>query len=442
MSPRRRVSIVAFCTFFSAGFTAFRARADAGGAFAESSRSASLANAVTARPGDATTLLTNPAGLPDAKEATVAFGGHGDALSLSWQANGDPNVHDLGRAFGGFSFAAATPLPGPAWAHRIAVGVALDVPAAYLLDIHVPDRLDEPTSPFYDGPPDRIAGALAVGYEMFRRISIGAGFAISPSLALPTYVTYVAGRGPGVNDNVEVRIDSSLDLSVAPFFGLRARPFDWLSLALVYRDTQASHAQGTQTTIAGGIVASGPQNAIDFFEMWDPASVVVGAAFTPNDRITLSLDVAWHKWSDFRNAFDQQLAPPYQFNDTVSVASGVEVALARGKVLVRGGLGVDPSPLPAQTGVTNYLGANTFVAALGAGVDFRKLAHLPMMIDAHVRVRASAEQTVTKNPNALPDSDPTTPGTQIDEIAYSGFRSRATLFQAGLTTTFFLGGAK
>ncbi len=431
---------VAYCTFFLAGFSVSRAFADAGGAFAESSKTAALANAVTARPGDATTLLLNPAGLPDAKEASVSFGGHADFLSLSWRGagvGGDPTSHDDGRTFGGFSFAAATPLPGPAWARSIAVGVALDVPAAYLLHIHVPVRLDDPVSPMYDGPPDRIAGAFAIGYKIFPRIAIGLGFAISPSLSLPTYVTYAAGRGPNVNDNVEVRIDSSLDLSASPFFGIRAQPFDWLGLSLVYRDTQASRAQGTQTTIAGGIVANDP---IDFYEMWDPASVVVGAAFTPNKRVSLSLDVAWHKWSDFRTAFDQPLAAPYGFNDTVSIASGVEVAFAKRALLLRAGLGVDPSPIPTQTGTTNYLGANTFIAAVGAGVDFRP--HLPMMIDTHLRLRASALQTAMKNPNALPDSDPTTPGTQIDEIAYPGFRSQATMFEAGLTTTFFLGGSK
>ena len=435
----KRARFVALCTFFLANFSALRAFADAGGAFAESSRTASLADAVTARPGDATTVLLNPAGLVDAREANVSFGGHADFLSLSWQTLGSPTTNDDGRTFGGFSFAAATPLPGPAWARNVAVGVALDVPAAYLLHIHVPVRLDEPSSPTYDGPPDRIAAAFAVGYRIIPRVSIGVGFALSPSLSLPTYVTYQAGRGPNVNDNVEVRIDSSLDLSAAPFFGLRAQPFDWLALSIVYRDTQASRAQGTQTTVAGGIVATNP---IDFFQMWDPASVVVGAALSPNKRVSLSVDVAWHKWSDFRDAFDEALPAPYAFNDTVSVASGVEVALTHA-LRVRGGIGVEPTPIPTQSGVTNYLGSNTIVGALGAGFDFRRTnAKLPFVIDAHVRVRASAPQSAVKDPNALPDSDPSTPGTQIDELAYPGFRSQATMLQLGLTTTFYLGAVK
>ena len=434
---KRRIrarALVVFCTlFFARG-----ARADAGGAFAESSRTASLANAVTARPGDATTLLLNPAGLADSKAASVSFGGHADFVALTWQGVGDPNVHDDSRAFGGFSFAAATPLPGPAWARSIAIGIALDVPAQYLLHIHVPVRLDEPASPIYDGPPDRIAGALALAYTIFPRIKVGMGFAISPSLSLPTYVNYVAGRGPNVNDNVEVRIDSSLNLSAVPFFGLRAQPLDWLGVSLVYRDMQASRAQGTQTTIAGGIIASDP---IDFFQMWDPASVVVGAAVAPSKRVSISLDVAWHKWSDFRTAFDQTLLPPYQFHDTVSVASGVEVSLGHGW-LARGGVSVEPSPIPAQTGATNYLGSHTFVGALGAGLDFRQISHIPMIIDAHFRARLSPTQTVNKDASALPDSDPVLSGTQIDEIAYPGFHSQAMMFQGGLTTTFFLGGAK
>ncbi len=413
-------------------------RAAAGTAFSETSRVASLADAVTARPGDAGSILLNPAGLADLKEGMLVVGGHGDAVSQWFQRTGDPTAQDRSRGFGAFSFAAATPLPGPPWARGIVVGMAIDVPAQYLLHINVPARLDQPISPIYDGRPDRIAGVFALGVKVFPRIEIGAGFALSPSLTLPTSVQYVPGRGPNVNDNVEVRLDSSLDLAAAPFMGIRAQPFDWLGLSLVYRDQQASRATGTQMTVAGGIQASDP---IDFFQMWDPATVVFGAYVAPTKRVSLSLDVAWHNWSAFRTGFDTPLAAPYQLHDTVTVASGLELKLARGFAL-RGGVGVEPSPLPTQSGQTNYLGASTLVLALGAGLDFRPIAHLPFTVDVHMRQRIEGLESATKDPNVLPDADPTLPGNQIDNMGYPGFRSRTFMVQAGLTATFFLGGGK
>jgi hypothetical protein len=414
------------------------AHAAAGAAFAETSRSAALADAVTARPGDAGTLVTNPAGLADLKEAQIVVGAHGDFVSQWIQRTGDPASVDRSRAFGGGSFAAATPLPGPSWLRRFGFGVALDVPAQYLLHIHVPTRSDEPTSPTYDGRPDKISAAFALGYKVIPGIELGIGFAISPTLTLPTLVQYHAGRAPNVNDDVEVRIDSSLDLAVVPFLGLRAQPFDSLGLSLVYRDAQISRATGTQTTAAGGILAP---DSIAFFQMWEPSTVVIGAAFTPSKRISLSLDVTWRKWSDFRTGFDQTLAPPYAFNDTLSIASGIEAKIAKG-LFLRGGLGFEPTPIPAQTGPTNYLGANALIGALGVGLDFRELKDLPFVVDAHFRTRVEATESATKNGAAMPDADPTTAGTQIDNMGFPGFKSQALLFQGGITATFFLGGAK
>lgn len=413
------------------------ARADAGAAYAETSRVASMADAVSARPGDAGTIVINPAGLADLEEGQVVFGGHGDFVSQWYQRTGDPTATDRSRGFGGIAFAAATPLPGPSWLRRFGVGVALDAPAQYLLHINVPVRVDQPSSPFYDGRPDKIAAAFALGYRPIHGLDLGVGFAIAPTLSLPTLVQYQAGRAPSVNDNVEVRIDSSLDLAVVPFLGVRAQPADWLGLSLVWRESQVSRATGTQTTQAGGILAP---DKIAFFQMWEPATVVVGTAFTPSRDVSFSLDVTWRKWSDFRTGFDEELKAPYRFNDTLSVASGVELKIPQTGWAIRGGAGVEPSPIPSQTGVTNYLGADTFIASVGAGYDFRPFRKLPVVIDAHVRARIGATQSVTKDVSAMPDADPTLPGTQINDMGFPGFRSQATMIQGGLTATFFVGG--
>ncbi|HEX4513879.1 MAG TPA: hypothetical protein VH054_10095, partial [Polyangiaceae bacterium] len=297
-------------TFLLALCTPTLAHAAAGAAFAETSKSASMADAVTARPGDAGTLVTNPAGLADLKEAQIVVGAHADYVSQWMQRTGDPASVDRSRGFGGGSFAAATPLPGPNWLRHFGFGIALDVPAQYLLHLHIPTRIDEPTSPIYDGRPDKISAAFALGYRIIPGLELGVGFAVSPTLTLPTLVQYQAGRAPNVNDDVEVRIDSSLDLAVVPFLGLRAQPTDWVGLALVYRDAQVSRATGTQTTAAGGILAP---DSISFFQMWEPATVVIGATLTPTKRFSVSLDVTWRKWSDYRTAFDEPLAPPYAF---------------------------------------------------------------------------------------------------------------------------------
>jgi hypothetical protein len=421
------------------------ARAQAGTAFCETSRVAALANAVSARPGDAGSVLMNPAGLADMDEGQLLFTGSADRLD-SWFARPGEPKQDRSRWFGGLGFAAATPLPGPAWVRRIHVGFALDLPAQYVLRVHVPVRDDEPTSPIYDGRPDRMAALAAFAVEILPRLKVGAGFTLTPGLELPTQVTYVAGRDPDVNKSVEVRIDSKLDLAASGFVGVRAQPLDALALSLVYRGAQASRATGTQTTIAGGILATDP---IDFYDLWDPAELTFGAAVALAPGWSVSTDVTWHRWSEFCTGHDRCPSQPagaplpplpaaLQFHDTVSVGGGVEYSSRRGFAL-RGGLAAEPSPIPAQSGLTNYLGANTLVVALGGGLDLRKLAKLPLMVDAHVRARFDALQSAVKDPATLPDADPNLPGAQIDNYGYPGFTSQSFAVQAGATLTVFLG---
>jgi hypothetical protein len=411
---------------------AAQAHATAGTAFSETSRSAALADAVSARPGDAGTILLNPAELADIDEPMVLLGGHADHLSAWFARTGEPRT-DLGRSFGGFSIAAATPLPGPSWLRRFRFGIALDLPAQYALKVSVSDRLDQPTSPIYDGPPDRMSASAALAARVFDWLRLGAGVGIVPSLSLPTSVTYVAGRDPSVDRSVEVRLDSSLQIGFSPFVGLRAQPADGVGVALVYRAASFSRATGSQRTVAGGILADDP---IDFYEGWAPAELVLGGALGPHRGWSISTDLTLHRWSRYESAFDTALVPP--LHDTLSIRSGIEWAAARA-VAVRAGVALEPSPIPNQYGVTNYLGADTLVLALGGGVDLRKLTGAPLLVDAHVRSRLGATQSALKRPNALPDASSDLPGQQIDNLGYPGFRSHADEMQVGLTVTIFVG---
>ena len=112
-------------------------------------------------------------------------------------------------------------------------------------------------------------------------IDLGVGFAISPTLSLPTLVQYQAGRAPSVNDNVEVRIDSSLDLAVVALPRL-APPALRLARAIARLARRSGVARDGHADDASGRHPRAGQ--IAFFQMWEPATVVVGTAFTPDAR--------------------------------------------------------------------------------------------------------------------------------------------------------------
>ena len=411
--------------------TARSAWATSGTALAETSRSAALANAVSAKPGDAGTILLNPAGLADVNQPMVLFTGNVGRLEQSFTRTGEQS-QDRGRWLGGFGLAAATPLPGPLW--RIRLGFALDTPAEHALRVAVPTRLDQPSSPFYDGRPDRISSLFAVAAEITKRLRIGVGLAITPVLDTPTEVTYVRGRDPNVDKSVVIRLDRDLKLDVSPFIGARVQPFRKLALSMVYRAPSISKASGSQRTVAGGIVADDP---IDFYQMWDPGEIVFGAAMGPWKGLSLSADITVHQWSDMKTGFDTD--PDPKLRTTASLRSGLEWHGGPRWLVLRSGWAVDPSPLPEQTGQTNYLGSSVITLAGGAGIDLRRVNRTPVTIDFHLRTLLGKTQTSHKDTNALPDASMDLPGRQIDNLGYPGFRASASVFQLGATMTIFLG---
>ncbi len=411
------------------------AGATASTALAETSRVASLADAVSARPGDAGSMLLNPAGLADLMEPEVILNGSFDHLA-QWFARTNQPQQDMGRSFGSFGFAAATPLPGPWWLRRVRVGVALDLPAQYVLQVNIPERVDQPGSPIYDSRPNRVSALGAMAIDVFKQVKIGGGVNVTPSLTTPTTVTLVPGRTTTIQNDVVIDLDRTMPLAASPFLGVRAQPLSFLGLSMVYRGVAVSHVGGNETVTASPIVAN---TAVDYLIFWDPAEVVGGVALGPFRGFSLSIDATYSAWSAFRSGFDQPVAPA--FNDTLSLAGGVEWTTLPWLTL-RGGGGYEPSPIPTQTGDTNYLGAGTTVLALGAGVDLRRLCKAPLLVDFHMRGRLGALESATKNPTSLTDADGATPGQQINNFGFPGFTSRSSLYQAGLTLTVFVGKEK
>jgi hypothetical protein len=297
-------------------------------------------------------------------------------------------------------------------------------------------RLDQPTSPLYDGRPERMSALGAVAVELAEHLRVGIGVQLTPSLDTPTEVTYVAGRDKSVDKSVVVRLDRDLQMEVSPFFGIRAQPTDAVSLAIVYRDASISRARGTQRTVAGGIVADDP---IDFYQMWDPPELVLGAAWAFARRWSVSLDLTQHQWSRAKSGFGTELAQPW--HDTASLRAGLEWH-PRPWLFARAGWAVEPSPLREQIGQTNHLASNTLTFAGGAGLDLRPLVHAPLLVDVHLRGRFAATQSAHKDLAALPDASADLPGKQIDDLGYPSFRANATALQAGMTLTLLLGGGR
>lgn len=415
------------------GWPAASAHAGSGAMFGEASRTAALADAVTARRAELSSIAFNPGALATLQGGQFAATAHVGWLNLGFQRHSEPE-QDLDRTIAGFGFAVGSQLPGPDWLRAARLAVAVHVPAAHALRFKAPSRPDEPAFPVYGARTERTALSAALAYELFSRIGIGAGLAMVPSLSLPTTVTYEQGRGATADENVVIDIERELTFGVAPLVGVRAQLIDQLALGVAYQGEIVQQAQGPNDVRAGGLLV---EDLLDFYEVLSPERFSTGLALYPLEHWSLSVDAVVVHWGRYRTIHNQP--PPHAFSNVVHVRAGIEGAPVEGLVL-RAGYGFEPSPIPTQDAETNLLGEDVHVAAVGAGLDLRAWWAIPLRIDLHGRTHLMLTQEADKRRESLGDADPQAPGQQIDNFGYPGFSAWGSFWQAGLTLNVFFGG--
>ncbi|MBI4699689.1 MAG: hypothetical protein HY744_00745 [Deltaproteobacteria bacterium] len=408
------------------------ARGGSGAFLGEAARAASLADAITARPGELSAIYFNPGALADLTQPVLTLGGHAGRLGLWFARQGEPE-QDMGRTFGGFSLAIGTPLPGPAWLRAVRVGVAAHIPARGALRFVAPVRADEPSFALYGSRAERTALAGALSLRLFERIGVGAGVAVAPSLEMPTSVGYEPGWGESTDSSVLVDIERELRFSFAPLLGVRAQPVPQLSLGLAYRGEIVTRAYGPSDTRAAGLSA---HDRIDFYDVQAPEQVACGVAVFPWRALGLSADLVLSRWSRFRTIHNAVPDPPPA--DVLEPRGGLEL-VPIASLALRAGYAFEPSPLGPQDGRDNLLDADRHVLAAGAGWDLRPLGWAPLRLDAFLRVHLLQEQQARKRLEALADEDPELPGKQIANQGYPGFSAGGRLWQVGLSVSFFFG---
>jgi long-chain fatty acid transport protein len=141
---------------------------------------------------------------------------------------------------------------------------------------------------------------------------------------------------------------------------------------------------------------------------------VIGESYRPIDELSINVDLKWVQWSSFKSpvsrsstTLDVQVPPgiielppnpkPTRvedpgFADRIVPEIGIEYRLELTRDLqvpVRAGYVYERSPVPPQTGVTNYVDTDRHVLSIGTGVVLRDLgAVLPgnLRFDTHAQL--------------------------------------------------------
>lgn len=192
--------------------------------------------------------------------------------------------------------------------------------------------------------------------------AVGAGFSFLPG---GTATTRVLVNNPTEQSQVDIALDNQLGGRIAPTFGLHLKPTSKISAGLSWRSEQYFELQGLNEVQIRGYQGTDDFPTLQRYDavlQYTPDQLNVGTAYH-DEGTTLAVDVTWALWSNLRN---QQGHRDQGWKDTFSYRLGVEHRY-KPSILLRAGLAYVPSPVPDQTGRTNYVDNDRVAVSIGTG---------------------------------------------------------------------------
>ncbi|MFA6032499.1 MAG: hypothetical protein WC889_06340 [Myxococcota bacterium] len=316
---------------------------------------------------------------------------------------------------------------------------------------------------------DKIAGVMVgAAYQPVDWFSFGLTLqlTVATTMKLKLYIP-----DANVQSYSQSNTDAEIKGSFRPIIGVNFKPLPWLGIGLVWRNESYIaidgagqillwnyHEQDQNKTI--------PKRPVQSFKMalnYEPqeATLGIGVNFKP---FTTQVSVTWQDWSQY---LDSHATHPqfyndpkilgsaanaylgqYRFNDTFNVAwSGQWQFKPWGQLAL--GATYQPTPVPAQTGRTNFADSDLLgvTAGLKFDVEFHNKTSLTMGLD--LQVWQMFERVIWKNASRVvdefPDDSktsmsgqemPEAKGLQSNNPGYPGYTVGGTMVQVGASITY------
>ncbi len=255
--------------------------------------------------------------------------------------------------------------------------------------------------------------AFGLGWKVTEGLSIGLGgsLILEAGVGAPTYVA-----NAGALQDLLIDTNAKVNVSLSPNLGLSYDPSSrWHFTGTVHAPEKVE--LGVNFTF---LLPNGLQQGSDFTLVYDymPWQLGAGAAYdilqSRDDTLTLAGTAVYGKWSDYVDRHGQAPIAAYGWYDTLTPTAGVRYR--HGAT----GLFLDaqykPTPVPLQTGRTNYVDNDRI--GLGAGVDYAfSLLHTPMRFGVQTQAYWLVARHQTKLPTpAEPDGQNHYPALVADEV--------------------------
>lgn len=236
--------------------------------------------------------------------------------------------------------------------------------------------------------------AIGMSYRLRPWLSMGIGMMILPG-AVTSAPVYVRNAADLSQVDINVAVDQRARRALTA--GLLLKPTESLRIGLVFQDEIWFSVSGQAQVQLRGEEAQGPvtQN-ISAVSGYSPTRVSGSLAWV-HEAATVSLEGTYRVWSRYLDSHGAVAG----FNDTVDVKAGLELPMSPDSY-ARAGVGWSASPVPEQTGRTNYVDNDRLAFGFGAGRDV-EVWDLALTIDVGFQVQALIAEQVSKVQGAHPD---------------------------------------
>jgi long-chain fatty acid transport protein len=383
-------------------------------AFGLGPRNQAMGSAATALATDYSAGFYNPAGSAFAQD--VAFGvGYQHGFTRLRLGGADNDAQDSG----GTTFGLVIP-------HEIHPPMHLRF--SFSLDLLLPDReilrvrilpASRPHFFMYDNRVNRIATDVAVAIGV-PGLAVGAGASILADTA-GRGVEFEISTDLAATQDASARLGQSFPVRAAPIAGIMYMPWDWITLGLSYRGPiKADVSVATVSKIVAPYIDNGAAViGVTNTTYYSPPRISLGLAFDRVRDLTLAADLTVSLWSrqpdpaaDIQVLLDLQKLNPSlvrgttasaPFADTVTNRIGAEYRFHPSPAIAlaaRAGYVYEPTPVPAQTGATNYMDSDKHVVTAGVGLTVDgdgEVVKRPVSLDAFTQVHLLERRLVTKS---------------------------------------------
>ena len=405
-------------------------------AYGLGSRATAMGGAVAADAADFSGNYYNPAALVGARGPSLSLGyvyawNH---LTTNGQDNAVANVHGI---VGGLA------LPGTLLGVPFAFGVGLYLPDSGLSTITAL-RQETPRWALYDQRSSILFVAANLAVRPVRWLEVGGGVAFLAATKGTFQISGTADVLHPYDSQLRHEVDADLAAVRYPQLGVRVEIPGFGRVAAVYRGQTKIDLQ-LDAHLKGSILFAG----IDVPLVYDlatraataflPQQVVLGASFQRVPRLTVNFDIGFVNWAAYANPTAQTTTdlnvmlppgvpftlppnpPPVtlllpRFEDRFVPHLGVEyVVPAAGawrrlegdtldrravEVPLRAGYVYERSPVPPQTGVTNFVDADRHTVSLGAGLTLNAPGSVllgSLTLDVHGQLSVLPERVTHKD---------------------------------------------